>query len=172
MSANERIEEMQREVATDLTRWQYRGDLARRTRVAEMLAEVMMAVEAGDLPEARAAMQRLVDLRESYRAEEAIEAERIRAERSARWYEMRNAVIDSGILTEQQADALDEVVSRTAASDDVDAWLDERRGMGFEEMLRREASPGELVTLTGNDTLRRLLHPDDAPRIRQDEGLC
>ena len=60
---------------------------------------------------------------------------------------------------------MDEILKRVLSDETVTVWLDTCRGLGFEGMLRREATPEELEALQRNPTLRLLLADEE-------EGQC
>ena len=59
-------------------------------------------------------------------------------------------------LDEEQLGAMDEILGRVLGDETVAVWLD-RRGLGFEAMLRRETTTEELAVLRRNRHLGMLL---------------
>ena len=66
---------------------------------------------------------------------------------------------------EEQLGAMDEILNRVLGDETVTIWLDTYRGLGFEAMLRREATTEELESLRRSPTLRLLLSVEK-------EGQC
>ena len=157
MERIERIEGMRREVAHDLTAWVYRGGPERRAEVAPIMADMMMAVDADRMEEARSLMQKLLDRRAAYRLQELVEAREVKAERGQTWWALRNAAKDALNLDAEQLGAIDRVLKDALGNEDADEWLDVYRGLGFEGLLLREATPKELAALRRNRQLRLLL---------------
>ena len=60
---------------------------------------------------------------------------------------------------------MDGILSRVLGDETVAIWLDTYRGLGFEGMLRREATTEELEALRRSPTLRLLLSVEK-------EGQC
>ena len=60
-------------------------------------------------------------------------------------------------LDEEQLGAMDGILSRVLGDETVAAWLDTYRSLGFEAMLRREATPEELALLRRSRHLGLLL---------------
>ena len=68
-------------------------------------------------------------------------------------------------LDEEQLGAMRGILNRVLGDETVTIWLDTYRGLGFEAMLRREATPEELEALRRSPTLRLLL-------AEEGEGQC
>ena len=60
-------------------------------------------------------------------------------------------------LDEEQLGAMHGILSRVLGDETVAIWLDTYRDLGFEAMLRREATTEELEALRRSPTLRLLL---------------
>ena len=150
-------EEMRRAISKDLVAWSRRGDDERLTGVVEAIADIMHEVGAGRMAEARSLMSKLLAWRHTYYETELAEALAIKAERAANWTAMRDAVRYGLRLDGKQLGAMDGILSRVLGDETVAAWLDTYRGLGFEAMLRREATTEELEALRRSPTLRLLL---------------
>ena len=136
-------EEMRRVISKDLVAWARRGDDARMTEFASGIADIMVEVDAGRMAEAYA----------------------IKADRAENWTKMRHAASAALKLDDEELGAMDGILSRVLGDETVAVWLDTYRGLGFEGMLRREATPEEMETLQRNPTLRLLLADEE-------EGQC
>ena len=150
-------EEMQRAISKDLVAWSRRGDDERLSRVVEAIADIMLEVGAGRMAEARTLMRRLIERRNEDLADETAEAYAVKADRTANWTEIRDAARSAFKLDGNQLGAMDGILSRVLGDETVAAWLDTYRGLGFEAMLRREATTEELEALRRSPTLRLLL---------------
>ncbi len=158
-------EEMRRVISKDLVAWARRGDDARMTEFASGIADIMVEVDAGRMAEARALMRRLIARRNEDLADEIVEAYAIKADRAENWTKMRHAASAALKLDDEELGAMDGILSRVLGDETVAVWLDTYRGLGFEGMLRREATPEEMETLQRNPTLRLLLADEE-------EGQC
>ena len=158
-------EEMYQVLSHDLVAWARRGDDARMTEFASGIADIMVAVDADQMAEARALMDRLIERRNEDLPAELAEARAIKADRTANWTEMRDAASVALNLDGNQLGAMDGILSRVLGDETVAVWLDTYRGLGFEELLRREATPEELESLRRSPTLRLLLSVEK-------EGQC
>ena len=158
-------EEMRRVISKDLVAWARRGDDARMTEFASGIADIMVEVDAGRMAEARALMRRLIARRNEDLADEIVEAYAIKADRAENWTKMRHAASAALKLNDEELGAMDGILSRVLGDETVAVWLDTYRGLGFEGMLRREATPEEMETLQRNPTLRLLLADEE-------EGQC
>ena len=162
METHERLYEV---LSHDLVAWARRGDDARMTEFTSGIAAIWAAVDADQMAKARELMDRLIGRRNEDLPAELAEARAIQADRAACWAEMRDAVQFGLKLDGNQLGAMDAILSRVLDTATDAVWLDEYRGLGFEELLRREATPEELGTLQRNPTLRLLLSVER-------EGLC
>ena len=165
-------EEMRRVISKDLVAWARRGDDARMTEFASGIADIMVEVDAGRMAEARALMRRLIARRNEDLADEIVEAYAIiveayaiKADRAENWTKMRHAASAALKLDDEELGAMDGILSRVLGDETVAVWLDTYRGLGFEGMLRREATPEEMETLQRNPTLR-------LPLADEEEGQC
>ena len=159
------LEEMHAAISKDLVAWSRRGDDERLTGVMEAIADIMVEVGAGRMAEARTLMGKLLAWRDTFYDAELAEARAIKADRTANWTEMRDAASAALELDGNQLGAMDGILSRVLGNETVAAWLDTYRGLGFEAMLRREATTEELEALRRSPTLRLLLSIEK-------EGLC
>ena len=151
------LEEMHAAISKDLVAWSRRGDDERLTGVVEAIADIMVEVGAGRMAEARSLMGKLLAWRNTFYDAELAEARAIKADRTANWTEMRDAASAALELDGIQLGAMDGILSRVLGDETVAAWLDTYRGLGFEAMLRREATTEELEALRRSPTLRLLL---------------
>ena len=135
-------EEIHRAISRDLVAWSRRGDDERLSQVVEAIADIMLEVGAGRMAEARSLMSTLLAWRDTYYEAELAEALAIRRDRTANWTEMRNAARSALKLDGKQLGAMDGILSRVLVDETVAIWLDTYRGLGFEAMLRREATAG------------------------------
>ena len=158
-------EEMRRAISKDLVAWSRRGDDERLTGVVEAIADVMVVVGAGRMAEARSMMGKLLAWRDTFYDAELAEARAIKADRTANWTEMRDAASAALELDGIQLGAMDRILSRVLGDETVAAWLDTYRCLGFEAMLRREATTEELEVLRRSPTLQLLLSVEK-------EGQC
>ena len=140
-------EEIYRVISHDLVAPTRRGGDARMYEFASGIADIMVAVDADQMAEARALMDRLIERRNEDREAETAEAHAIKAERAENWTAMRNAARSALKLDGKQLGAMDGILSRVLSDETVAIWLDTYRGLGFEGMLRREATPEELEVL-------------------------
>ena len=154
-------EEMRRAISQDLVAWSRQGDDGRLTGVVEAIADVMVAVGAGRMAEARTLMGKLLAWRDTFYDAELAEARAIKADRTANWAEMRDAARSALKLNGNELGAMDAILSRVLSDETIAVWLDTYRGLGFEELLRREATTEELETLQRNPTLRLLLSVEE-----------
>ena len=159
------LEEMHAAISKDLVAWSRRGDDERLTGVVEAIADIMVEVGAGRMAKARLLMGKLLAWRGTFYDAELAEARAIKADRTANWTEMRNAVQYGLKLDGNQLGAMDGILSRVLGDETVAAWLDTYRDLGFEAMLRREATTEELESLRRSPTLRLLLSVEK-------EGQC
>ena len=150
-------EEMRRAISKDLVAWARRGDDARMTEFASGIADIMVEVDAGRMAEARTLMRRLIERRNDDLAVETAEAYAIMADRAENWTKMRHAASAALKLGNEELGAMDGILSRVLGDETAAVWLDTYRGLGFEAMLRREATPEEMEALQRNPTLRLLL---------------
>ena len=150
-------EEIYSVISKDLVAWSRRGDDERLTGVVVAIADIMLEVGAGRMAEARTLMGKLLAWRDTFYDAELAEARAIMADRVANWTEMRDAASAALELDGIQLGAMDGILSRVLGDETVAAWLDTYRGLGFEAMLRREATPEELEALRRSPTLRLLL---------------
>ena len=141
----------------DLVAWARRGDDARMTEFASGIAAVWAAVDADQMAKARELMDRLIERRNEDLPAELAEARAIQVDRAACWTEMRDAVQHGLKLDGNQLGAMNAVLSRVLGDEAVAVWLDAYRGLGFEELLRREATTEELEALRRNRHLGMLL---------------
>ena len=151
------LEEMHAAIWKDLVAWSRRGDDERLTGVVEAIADIMVEVGAGRMAKARTLMGKLLAWRDTCYEAELAEARAIKADRTANWTEMRDAASAALNLDGKQLGAMDGILSRVLGDETVAAWLDTYRGLGFEAMLRREATTEELEALRRSPTLRLLL---------------
>ena len=158
-------EEMYRALSHDLVAWARRGDDARMTEFASGIAAIWAAVDADQMAKARSLMDRLIGRRNEDLPAELAEARAIMADRTANWTEIRDAARSAFKLDGNQLGAMNGILSRVLGDETVAAWLDTYRGLGFEAMLRREATTEELEALRRSPTLRLLLSIEK-------EGLC
>ena len=158
-------EEMRRVLSRDLVAWARRGDDARMYEFASGIADIMVAVDADQMAEARALMDRLIERRNEDREAEIAEARAIKADRAETWTSMRDAARSALKLDGKQLGTMDGILNRVLGDETVAIWLDTYRGLGFEAMLRCEATPEELEALQRNPTLRLLLSVEK-------EGQC
>ena len=158
-------EEMYQVLSHDLVAWARRGDDARMTEFASGIAAIWAAVDADQMAKARSLMDRLIERRNEDLPAELAEARAVMVDRVKNWTEMRDAVQHGLKLDGNQLGAMDGILSRVLGDETVAVWLDERRGVGFEELLRREATPEELAVLRRSPTLRLLLSVEK-------EGQC
>ena len=158
-------EEMRRAISKDLVAWSRRGDDERLTGVVEAIADIMVEVGAGRMAKARSMMGKLLAWRDTFYDAELAEARAIKADRTANWTEMRDAASAALELDGNQLGAMDGILSRVLGDETVAAWLDTYRGLGFEAMLRREATTEELEELRRSPTLQLLLSVEK-------EGQC
>ena len=140
-------EEMRRVISKDLIAWARRGDDARMTEFASGIADIMVEVGAGRMAEARALMGKLLAWRDTFYDAELAEARAIKADRTANWAKIRHAASAALKLGNEELGAMDGILSRVLGDKTVAAWLDTYRGLGFEAMLRREATTEELEAL-------------------------
>ena len=159
------LEEMHAAISKDLVAWSRRADDERLTGVMEAIADIMVEVGAGRMAEARTLMGKLLAWRDTFYDAELAEARAIKADRTANWTEMRDAASAALELDGNQLGAMDGILSRVLGDETVAAWLDTYRGLGFEAMLRREATTEELEALRRSPTLRLLLSVEK-------EGQC
>ena len=150
------LEEMHAAISKDLVAWSRRGDDERLTGVVVAIADIMLEVGAGRMAEARALMGKLLAWRDTFYDAELAEARAIMADRAANWTEMRDAVQHGLKLDGNQLGAMNAVLGRVLGDETVAVWLD-RRGLGFEAMLRRETTTEELAVLRRNRHLGMLL---------------
>ena len=150
-------EEMRRVLSRDLVAWARRGDDARMYEFASGIADIMVAVDADQMAEARALMDRLIERRNEDREAEIEMARAIKAERAEKWTTMRNAARDALKLGDEELGAMDGILNRVLSDETVAVWLDTYRGLGFGGMLRREATTEELEALRRSPTLGMLL---------------
>ena len=150
-------DEMRRVISKDLVAWSRRGDDERLTGVVEAIADIMVEVGAGRMAKARLLMGKLLAWRDTFYDAELAEARAIKADRTANWTEMRDAASAALELDGDQLGAMDGILSRVLGDETVAIWLDTYRGLGFEGMLRREATTEELEALRRSPTLRLLL---------------
>ena len=158
-------EEMHAAISKDLVAWSRRGDDERLTGVVEAIADIMVEVGAGRMAEARTLMGKLLAWRDMCYEAELAEARAIKAERAENWTKMRNAARSALNLDGKQLGAMNAILSRVLDDASVAVWLDDYRGLGFEELLRREATTEELEALRRSPTLRLLLSVEK-------EGQC
>ena len=158
-------EEMYQVLSHDLVAWARRGDDARMTEFASGIAAIWAAVDADQMAKARSLMDRLIERRNEDLPAELAEARAIKADRTANWTEMRDAASVAFKLDGNQLGAMDGILSRVLGDETVAIWLDTYRGLGFEGMLRREATTEELEALRRSPTLRLLLSVEK-------EGQC
>ena len=123
----------------------------------EATADVMVEVGAGRMAKARSLMGKLLAWRDTFYDAELAEARAIKADRTANWTEMRDAARSAFELDGIQLGAIDGILSRVLDDETVAAWLDTYRGLGFEGMLRREATTEELESLRRSRHLGMLL---------------
>ena len=154
METHERLYEV---LSHDLVAWARRGDDARMTEFTSGIAAIWAAVDADQMAKARELMDRLIGRRNEDLPAELAEARAIQADRAACWAEMRDAVQHGLKLDGNQLGAIDGILSRVLGDETVAVWLDAYRGLGFEELLRREATPEELEALRRNRHLGMLL---------------
>ena len=154
METHERLYEV---LSHDLVAWARRGDDARMTEFTSGIAAIWAAVDADQMAKARELMDRLIGRRNEDLPAELAEARAIMADRAANWTEMRDAVQHGLKLDGNQLGAINAILSRVLDDASVVVWLDEYRGLGFEELLRREATTEELEVLRRSPTLRLLL---------------
>ena len=88
-------------------------------------------------------------------------------DRTANWTEIRDAARSAFKLDGNQLGAMDGILSRVLGDETVAAWLDTYRGLGFEAMLRREATTEELEALRRSPTLRLLLSVEKEGRCNE-----
>ena len=117
------------------------------------------------MAEARSLMGKLLAWRDTFYDAELAEACAIKADRTANWTEMRDAASAALELDGIQLGAMDGILSRVLGDETVAVWLDTYRGLGFEAMLRREATTEDLEALRRSPTLRLLLSVEK-------EGQC
>ena len=158
-------EEMRRVISKDLVAWARRGDDARMTEFASGIADIMVEVDAGRMAEARTLMRRLIERRNEDLADETAEAYAIKADRAENWAKIRHAASAALKLGNEELGAMDGILSRVLGDETAAVWLDTYRGLGFEGMLRREATTEELEALRRSPTLRLLLSVEK-------EGQC
>ena len=127
------------------------------TEFASGIADIMVAVDADRMAEARALMDRLIERRNEDLAVETVEAYAIMADRAENWTKMRHAASAALKLGNEELGAMDGILSRVLGDETVAIWLDTYRGLGFEGMLRREATPEELALLRRSRHLGLLL---------------
>ena len=149
METHERLYEV---LSHDLVAWARRGDDARMTEFTSGIAAIWAAVDADQMAKARELMDRLIGRRNEDLPAELAEARAIMADRAANWTEMRDAVQHGLKLDGNQLGAINAILSRVLGDETVVVWLDEYRGLGFEELLRREATPEELACCVPADT--------------------
>ena len=150
-------EEMYRALSHDLVAWARRGDDDRMAEFASGIADIMVAVDADQMAEARSLMDRLIGRRNEDLPAELAEARAVMVDRVKNWMAMRNAASAALELDGIQLGAMDGILSRVLGDETVAVWLDTYRGLGFEELLRREATTAELESLRRSPTLRLLL---------------
>ena len=155
------LEEMHAAISKDLVAWSRRADDERLTGVMEAIADIMVEVGAGRMAEARTLMGKLLAWRDTFYDAELAEARAIKADRTANWTEMRDAASAALELDGNQLGAMDGILSRVLGDETVAVWLDNYRGLGFEAMLRREATTEELEALRRSPTLRLLLADEE-----------
>ena len=144
-------------ISKDLVAWSRRGDDERLTGVVVAIADIMLEVGAGRMAKARSLMGKLLAWRDTFYDAELAEARTIKADRTANWTEMRDAASAALELDGNQLGAMDGILSRVLGDETVAAWLDNYRGLGFEAMLRREATTEELAVLRSSRHLGMLL---------------
>ena len=64
-------------------------------------------------------------------------------------------------LDEEELGAMRGILNRVLGDETVAIWLDTYRGLGFEGLLPREATPEELEALRRSPTLRLLLADEE-----------
>ena len=158
-------DEIRRVISKDLVAWSRRGDDERLNGVMSAVADIMLELGAGKQAEARTLISKLLAWRDTFYDAELAEARGIKADRTANWTEMRDAASAALELDGNQLGAMDGILSRVLGDETVAAWLDTYRGLGFEAMLRREATTEELESLRRSPTLRLLLSVEK-------EGQC
>ena len=158
-------EEIYSVISKDLVAWARRADDARMTEFTSGIAAIWAAVDADQMAKARELMGRLIGRRNEDLPAELAEARAAKTNRAAKWTEMRDAAQAALKLDGNQLGAMDAILSRVLDTATDAAWLDEYAAIGFEELLRREATPEELGALRRNPTLRLLLSVER-------EGLC
>ena len=158
-------EEMHAAISKDLVAWSRRGGGERLTGVVVAIADIMVEVGAGRMAKARSMMGKLLAWRDTFYDAELAEARAIQVDRTANWAEMRDAVQHGLKLDGIQLGAMDGILSRVLGDETVAVWLDAYRGLGFEELLRREATTEELEALRRNRHLGMLLADEK-------EGQC
>ena len=149
--------EMHAAISKDLVAWSRRGDDERLIGVVEAIADIMLEVGAGRMAKARLLMGKLLAWRNTFYDAELAEARAIQVDRAEDWTEMRDAASAALELDGIQLGAMDGILSRVLGDETVAAWLDTYRGLGFEAMLRREATTEELEVLRRSPTLQLLL---------------
>ena len=149
-------EEMYQVLSHDLVAWARRGDDARMTEFTSGIAAIWAAVDADQMAKARSLMDRLIERRNEDLPAELAEARAIQVDRAACWTEMRDAVQHGLKLDGNQLGVMNAVLGRVLGDETVAVWLD-RRGLGFEAMLRRETTTEELEALRRNRHLGMLL---------------
>ncbi len=150
-------EEIYRVISHDLVAWSRRGDNERLSRVVEAIADIMLEVGAGRMAEARTLMGKLLAWRDTYYDAELAEALAIKAEQTEKWSTMLESMRSVLELDGEQLGAMDGILNRALGDETIAVWLDIYRGLGFEELLRREATPEELALLRRSRHLGRLL---------------
>ena len=151
------LEEMHRAISKDLVAWSRRADDERLTGVVEAIADIMVEVGAGRMAEARTLMGKLLAWRDTFYDAELAEALAIKADRTANWTKMRDAASAALKLDGIELGAMNAILGRALGDETIAVWLDVYNGLGFEELLRREATTEELEALRRSPTLRLLL---------------
>ena len=154
METHERLYEV---LSHDLVAWARRGDDARMTEFASGIAAIWAAVDADQMAKARSLMDRLIKRRNEDLPAELAEARAVMVDRVKNWTEMRDAVQHGLKLDGNQLGAMNAVLGRVTDDEAIAVWLDTYRGLGFEELLRREATPEELAVLRSSRHLGMLL---------------
>ena len=150
-------EEIYSVISKDLVAWSRRGGDERLTGVVVAIADIMLEVGAGRMAEARTLMGKLLAWRNTFYDAELAEARVVKDDRVKNWTEMRDAVQYGLKLDGIQLGAMDAILSRVLSDETIAVWLDTYRGLGFEELLRREATPEELAVLRSSRHLGMLL---------------
>ena len=154
METHERLYEV---LSHDLVAWARRGDDARMTEFTSGIAAIWAAVDADQMAKARELMDRLIGRRNEDLPAELAEARAIHGRQGGLLG--RDARRGSALglkLDGNQLGAMNAVLGRVLGDETVAVWLD-RRGLGFEAMLRRETTTEELEALRRNRHLGMLL---------------